>query len=469
MKKLLLLFAGLAASWCATAGIVLPEIIGDHMILQQNSDANIWGWGDPGAAVKVSASWGAKAATRCDAAGRWQVSLPTPAASFEPQRITIRSGETVTLDDVLVGEVWFASGQSNMDMPLGGYWNALVEGANRTIAMADAQRDRVRFVKVVYAQSYTTADRAEGRWNPFTTATAPRMSAAAYYFAETLSQALDVPVGVIDASWGGSRIECWMPCDALAAYGDIDLSERCYEESELHMRPMAMYNAMVHPLTRYTLRGFLWYQGESNIGHHSDYHYRMADMAAAWRRAWGGGERMPFFFVEIAPYAYGHNLAAYLREAQYRAQREIPNSGMVPTNDLVEPYESANIHPARKREVGERLAFWALNRTYARPQVACEGMQLRSVEIAGGRAHLDFDFTEGGFGRLTDIRGFEVCGADRVFRPAQAAPESNTRMMVWSDEVPEPVAVRYGFGDFMPGTVVNGRGMPLIPFRTDDF
>ena len=468
MKKMLLLLFGLAAVWSVAAKVTLPDAIGSNMVLQQNTDVRLWGWADPHAAVKVAASWGAKASAKSDGEGRWEVTLKTPAGSYEPQRITVASGDKRVLDNVLIGEVWFCSGQSNMDMPLGGYWNGLIEGGNEVIACADAQRDRIRFLKVAYSQGYTPQDRVPGAWNEFTTATAARCSATAYFFAEMLSRALNVPVGVIDSSWGGSRIECWTPRAALETYPDIDLDEKAVAELPDYMRPMAMYNAMVYPLTRYTVRGFLWYQGESNIGRHTEYAARMADMVAGWRAQWGLGE-LPFYFVEIAPFGYGNGLSPYLREAQCRAQALIPGSGMVSTNDLVLPCEEGNIHPRDKRSVGRRLAFWALNRTYGRKDVACENMQFRAMEIRDGKVFLSFDNTFGGFGRAFDLRGFEICGPDRVFRPAQVHFEGNERLIVFLPDIPEPVAVRYGFRDFQPGNVVNTRELPLVPFRTDDF
>lgn len=468
MKKMLLLLFGLAAAWSVAAKVILPDAIGSNMVLQQNTDAKLWGWADPHAAVKVEASWGARATVKSGGDGRWEVTLKTPAGSYDPQRITVVSGDKRVLDNVLIGEVWFCSGQSNMDMPLGGYWNGLVEGGNEVIACADAQRGRIRFLKVAYSQGYTPQERVSGVWNEFTAATAARCSATAYFFAEMLSRALDVPVGVIDSSWGGSRIECWTPREALEAYPDIDLSEKAIADQPDYMRPMAMYNGMVYPLTSYTVRGFLWYQGESNIGHHMEYAPRMADMAARWRAQWGLGE-LPFYFVEIAPFGYGNGLAPYLREAQCRVQSLIPNSGMVSTNDLVLPCEEGNIHPRDKRGVGRRLAFWALNRTYGRKDVACENMQFRAMEIRDGKAYLSFDNTFGGFGQAFDLRGFEICGADRVFRPAQVHFEGNERLIVFLPDIPEPVAVRYGFRDFQPGNVVNTRELPLVPFRTDDF
>lgn len=469
MKKMLLLLFGLAAVWSVAAKVTLPDAIGSNMVLQQNTDVKLWGWADPHAAVKVEASWGAKASAKSDGEGRWEVTLKTPAGSYEPQRITVASGDKRVLDNVLIGEVWFCSGQSNMDMPLGGYWNGLIEGGNEVIACADAQRDRIRFLKVAYSQGYTPQDRVPGAWNEFTTATAARCSATAYFFAEMLSRALNVPVGVIDSSWGGSRIECWTPRAALETYPDIDLDEKAVAELPDYMRPMAMYNAMVYPLTRYTVCGFLWYQGESNIGCHTEYAARMADMVAGWRAQWGLGE-LPFYFVEIAPFNYwGSDLSAFLREAQCRAQDVIPNSGMVSTNDLVEPYEWCNIHPANKHDIGYRLACMALNRTYGKKAVHCDSPRFRSAEFADGKAVVSLDNAEYGFNRLVGIEGFELCGSDGVFHPADVSVDGQMRLVISSKEVPEPSAVRYCFRNFRIGNLANSWGLPVIPFRTDDF
>lgn len=468
MKKMFLLLCGLMIVWSGLSNVSLPDAIGDNMVLQQQADARLWGWAAPNAEVRVVASWGARATVKSDSEGRWEVKLKTPAGGYEPQRITIDSDGRTELNNILIGEVWFCSGQSNMDMPLGGYWNGLIENADEIIATAGALRSRIRFLKVAYSQAAMPQERVGGSWNEFTPATAVRCSATAYFFAEMLSRSLDVPVGVIDSSWGGSPVESWSPREVLAAYPDVDLSAESIAAQPDYMRPAAMYNAMVCPFMPYTLRGFLWYQGESNVGAHAVYADRLADMVESWRKGWGLGE-LPFYFVEIAPFGYGNELSAYLREAQCRAQASIPNSGMVCTNDLVIPCEVGNIHPRNKRDVGHRLAFWALNRTYGMEDVACENMLFREMEIRDGKAYLSFDHTFSGFGRVSDIRGFEICGSDRVFRPAQAYVEGNTRLIVFSPDIPDPEAVRYCFHDFCPGNVINTRGLPLVPFRTDDF
>ena len=455
MKRILLLFIALAAVWGAAAKIRLPEIIGNDMVLQQNAEVRLWGWAEPYAAVKVETSWGAGAAVKSDAEGRWVVSVRTPAGSYEPQRITFASGDRVTFDRVLIGEVWFAGGQSNMEMPLGGFWQCPVTDANEIIARAGAKSGKLHYVKIPHAAAYMPQDRTAGSWTPCMTATAAKFTAAGYFFAEMLNDVLGVPVGIIDCSWGGSRVESWMSREVLSGYSDIDLTEEGISRVAQHLRPMVMYNAMLRPVAGYTVRGFLWYQGESNVGRYMDYAARLSDMVSLWRGLWGRDD-LPFYYVEIAPFEYGNGKSPYLREAQCRAQELIPNSGMICTNDLVEPYEFCNVHPKNKRDVGYRLAFMALNKTYG-------------MEIRDGKAHVRFKYMDQGFNRMADIRGFEICGADKVFYPADAVVENQFALVVSSEKVPEPVAVRYCFRDFQPGNLADTRELPVVPFRTDDF
>ena len=464
MKRILLLFIALAAAWGAAAKIRLPEIIGNDMVLQQNAEVRLWGWAEPHAAVKVETSWGAGAAVKSDADGRWAVSVRTPAGSYEPQRITFASGDRVTFDRVLIGEVWFAGGQSNMEMPLGGFWQCPVTDANKIIARAGAKSGKLHYVKIPHAAAYTPQDRTAGSWTPCTTATAAKFTAAGYFFAEMLN----VPVGIIDCSWGGSRVESWMSREVLSGYSDIDLTEEGISRVAQHLRPMVMYNAMLRPVAGYTVRGFLWYQGESNVGRYMDYAARLADMVSLWRGLWGQDD-LPFYYVEIAPFEYGNGKSPYLREAQCRAQELIPNSGMICTNDLVEHYEFCNVHPKNKRDVGYRLAFMALNKTYGMKEIACQSPQYESMEIRDGKARIRFKYMDQGFNRMADIRGFEICGADKIFYPADAVVENQFALVVSSEKVPEPVAVRYCFRDFQPGNLADTRELPIVPFRTDDF
>lgn len=283
-------------------------------------------------------------------------------------------------------------------------------------------------MKIPHAAAYTPQDRTAGSWTPCTTATAAKFTAAGYFFAEMLNDVLGVPVGIIDCSWGGSRVESWMSREVLSGYSDIDLTEEGISRVAQHLRPMVMYNAMLRPVAGYTVRGFLWYQGESNVGRYMDYAARLADMVSLWRGLWAQDD-LPFYYVEIAPFEYGNGKSPYLREAQCRAQELIPNSGMICTNDLVEPYEFCNVHPKNKRDVGYRLAFMALNKTYGMKEIACQSPQYESMEIRDGKARIRFKYMDQGFNRMADIRGFEICGADKVFiRPMRSSKTSS----LWS-------------------------------------
>lgn len=472
MKQIVLFLMALSVAWSASAKVTLPEQIGDNMVLQQNASVRLWGWSEPHATVRVSASWGARSAAKSDADGRWEVRLQTPAGSYDPQRVTISDGERVVLDNVLIGEVWFAGGQSNMEMPLDGFYHCPVIGANEVIARAGTRRDRIRYVKIPHTATYTPQDRVAGRWVCLTPETAPGMSAVGYFYAELLNDVLDVPVGIIDCTWGGSLVEAWCDRATIGAWPDMNLSQEAIEALNEMKRPMVMYNGMVHPLTPYTLRGFIWYQGESNVPTYVTYAERFTRMVSLWRRMWGEGE-LPFYFVEIAPCTYygdaREDRSAFLREQQYLAQSMIPSSGMVSTNDLVAPYESVNIHPADKRGVGQRLAFMALNRTYGMKTVACESPHFDRAEFTDGKAVVTLAGLKGGYNRMKDIEGFELCGSDGVFYPAEVSIDGNMRLIVTSEQVPAPAAVRYCFRNFQIGNLADTRGLPLIPFRTDDY
>ena len=470
MKRILLLFIALAAVWGAAAKIRLPEIIGNDMVLQQNAEVRLWGWAEPYAAVKVETSWGAGAAVKSDAEGRWVVSVRTPAGSYEPQRITFASGDRVTFDRVLIGEVWFAGGQSNMEMPLGGFWQCPVTDANEIIARAGAKSGKLHYVKIPHAAAYMPQDRTAGSWTPCMTATAAKFTAAGYFFAEMLNDVLGVPVGIIDCSWGGSRVESWMSREVLSGYSDIDLTEEGISRVAQHLRPMVMYNAMLRPVAGYTVRGFLWYQGESNRPNPTQYRALMPAFVKMLRERWAQGG-LPFYYVQIAPYRYdGPNAisGALLREAQLHNLKDIPSSGMAVTLDIG---DEGCIHPAKKEEVGTRLAWLALSKTYGMKGIDADTPVCEKMEVADGKAYLTFATGPDGlapYGRT--LTGFEMAGADRVFHPATARIEKGkSRLIVACDAVPEPVAVRYAFRNVPEATLFNTSGIPASSFRTDDW
>ena len=475
MKKLLFTLFLLLGVLTLGAKVKLPALVGDNMLLQQQTDARLWGWAEPGATVRVTPSWdGQTVSCQADAQGRWLVSVKTPAASYTPYDITIDDGEPLTLKGVLVGEVWLASGQSNMQMPLKGFGGCCVKnGVDEVIRSADYPA--IRFFTVPTEQAYEPQEDCKGRWEVPSVHTAAEFSATAWFFATSLEKALRVPVGIIVSAYGGSKVESWLSREILEGYPDVDLSREAIERCDPpYERPLLMYNAMIWPIRNYTFKGIIWYQGESNVGAHQTYARRLATMVDLWRDNFGLGE-IPFYFVEIAPYDYDSPVqdgkGAYLREAQFKAQALIPNSAMVSTNDAVETYERHNIHPRNKDVVGHRLSYLALNLTYGLKQINCFGPQYKSWQAKGNEAWVAFDNLQMGICRNYDLRGFEVAGEDRVFYPADKVwlHWQTNEMVISSEKVARPVAVRYGFGDFLPGTMIGGNELPTIPFRTDDW
>ena len=458
----------------AQAKIELPEIIGDNMVLQQQTNAHLWGKATPKATVTISVSWsGEKFTTRADKEGHWLVSVPTPAASKDEQTIVIEeNGEQTVISRVLIGEVWFASGQSNMEMPLNGFWNCPVEGSNEVIATASENRF-VRIAPIPQNGQTKPVEEVKGKWEVPSPATAPRMSATSYFFATMLQRALDIPVGVIACAWGGSRVEGWLPESIVSKYEDVNVKqeqEKGWNGQWWHYHtPCIMYNGMLHPLRHYTVRGFLWYQGESNVGKHDTYPQRLKTMVDLWRSEFGGtAADMPFYEVEIAPWGGNDDWSGpRFRECQHEAARIIENAGCICINDLVYPYERWQIHPAQKREVGNRLAYMALNRTYGFKSIACDSPEFDHMQVQDGEIEVFFRYADDGLSPWQDIEGFEIAGDDDQYKPAKARlNESNKSIVVSSPEVPQPKNVRYCYRAFQIGNLKNHRGLPAVPFRT---
>lgn len=477
MRKTLFALTLMLGVATVDAKVKLPALVGDHMMLQQQSEARLWGTAAPGKEVRVTPSWDGQTVTcRADRDGRWTLQLKTPAGGYTPYEITFDDGEPLTVSDVLIGEVWFAAGQSNMQMPLKGFGGCPVkDGLDDAIAAADLSKG-VRMFNVPMRQSYTPQEECGGQW--MTTADfrdVMEFSATAFYFAENLSRALRLPVGIVNCSYGGTRVESWLPRNILETYPDVSTDSTAISRIQPdYERPMLPYNGMFYAAKHYTVKGIIWYQGCSNVGRHETYAERLATMVEHWRGEMRLGE-IPFYFVEIAPFDYDsqaqNEKSALLREAQFRAQSLIPNSAMISTNDLVEPYERFNIHPRNKKPVGHRLSYLALNLTYGFKQVACFSPQYKSWTAKGNEAWVSFDHLEMGICRNYDIRGFEVAGEDHVFHPADKVwlHWQTNEVVISSEKVAAPVAVRYCFRDFQPGTLIGGNELPLIPFRTDEW
>ncbi len=421
-------FAFIAAG--ASAKVELPDIISDNAVLQQNADAKLWGWNKPGTSVNVTPSWNHKTyTTKSDSkTGRWELTVSTPEASFTPYSIEFKDQDgAVAIDNVLIGEVWLCSGQSNMEMPLKGFSIAPVEGAGQAIAYS-GKYPGIRMANVARRTSYTEQDRAEGKWNLSNPKNTPEFSAVGYYFARSMSDLLNVPIGIINCSFGGTKLEGWLPKWKLDTYEgrDMDAEEKNTDLSECE-RIGIMYNGMLKPIVGYTIKGFLWNQGESNIGCQHEYPDHQKDLVELWRNEWNLGE-LPFYFVEIPGFYYGDSnkdYAAIFRECQHKAAEIIPNSGIVCTTDLMYPHESEEIHGSKKKEIGERLAFMAGARTYGIEGLPHIYPSYKAVELKGDTAVVTFNNAIGGLNPYKDIQGFEVAGEDRVFYPAEATEDAN--------------------------------------------
>lgn len=480
-KSALLLSLLLTCALSSHARLTLPSLVGDDMVLQQKSEVRLWGWATARSRVTVTASWGATSRATADGHGRWAMTLATPAASAERHTMTIseRQGvvtdDSVTLGGVLIGEVWLASGQSNMEMPLRGFSGCCVDGGALTAMHAATEAPLVRMFTVPKRQTWTPQEHCGGHWARPSFAEALDFSATAWHFASSLSNALGVPVGIVNSSYGGSHVESWISKEVCARYSDIPKdSVSVYNFGHWDFdRPMLMYNAMFRPVCRYTYRGIIWYQGCSNIGGHRVYAERLRDMVELWRKDLG---RVPFYEVQVAPYIYGATAddtgGALLREAQERALGLIENSGMVCINDLSRPGEEHNIHPGAKRGVGLRLALLALVRDYGMKDLACEGPHYdpKTLKFVADTAFVGFRTDRYGICRNTGLVGFEIAGADHRFHAAHAEFRWQTNTVALTSEaVAHPIAVRYCFRDFLIGNVIGGNELPLWPFRTDDW
>ena len=475
----LILTGTICISSISYAAVNLPAILGDHMVLQQKENVTVWGWAEPGEKVTVKGSWQwFEKATKADENGKWKVKIRTLKAGG-PHTLTVKGTNEIVLDDVLIGEVWVGSGQSNMEMPLAkmpagysGIKNALEE-------IADANHPDIRLFQVGDFSSKEPLDDVEAgvsqygippatcKWQTCDPETIPTFSATAYFFARQLHQNLGVAVGIIDASWGATAAEAWTPASGLEVLGlqdELKHTANSPQQADQKNIPTRLYNGMIHPLRNLRIKGVIWYQGESNTQQADKYCGLFSTMIAQWRDAFG--YEFPFYFVQIAPYGgYGVN-AAYLREAQFETMLSVPRTGMAVTMDL----DNTDIHPKNKQEVGRRLALWALANEYGQKDLVCSGPLYKSMKIKGNDIRLSFDYTGSGLtasdgGPLTHFR---IAGADRKFVNATAIIDDDT-VVVSSNDVSSPVAVRFAFTSAALPNLCNEEGLPASSFRTDDW
>ena len=475
MKKVIALFVLVLAgtSW-AGAKVTLPSFFSDNMVLQQNCDAAIWGWTDSGKKVTITTTWSKeKVSVKPDADGKWSARIRTAGAGG-PYSITVSDGEKTTIGNVLLGEVWFCSGQSNMEMPVRGFNAQPVKGSAEFIMGADPDTP-IRMCTIDRKPSLKPLEECTGSWKENTPEAVAATSAAAYFFAVRLQKVLGIPVGILISEWGGSTIQTWIPREVLSSKfpGEFDLAFLDGDQMpQMHMHtPCTLFNGQVAPLVPFTFKGMLWYQGESNRGGAEQYIRLQKEYVAAMRELFQNPDA-PFYFVQIAPYNYSDPdgwTSGYFCEAQEKSLDVIPHSGMVTTLDIG---EYATIHPSRKQEIGYRLAALALVNDYGLKGFNPVAPRLESVRFENGEAILTFNTGDqmGLSPGFVELKGFEVAGADKVFHPAVGIITGwNNQVVVKCPEVAEPAAVRYCFRNWCEGTLFNNYGIPAGPFRTDDW
>ena len=475
MRQIVTAIVCFLASLQIQAQIKLPALFTDNMMLQQQMQAPIWGWGSKNEMLEISTSWDSKTySVKADKYGKWQTKLSTPKAGGT-YNITIKQGmETKTITNVLIGEVWLCAGQSNMEMPLKGFTGQPVKNGNDVVVRST--NNNIRFISVPRATVLEPQDDFEGQWAVASPRTTGNFSATAWYFGSLIQEVSQVPVGLIEVSYGGSNVEAWMSQEMLKDFDNILPIPK--NEAELkgapNRKPTTLFNGMLSPVIGYGIKGGIWYQGESNYERPFQYKHLFKKMVSSWRGLWNQGE-FPFYFVQIAPFDYSrfhpndylekYN-SAYLREAQLQASKEISNSGMAVIMDVG---EKNNIHPVDKEKGGTRLAYLALAKTYGFEGFEYESPEFNAMEIKGSTVTVSFNNVPNGitsFGK--EVNGFEVAGEDQKFYPAQAYVRGKS-VVLTSARVEKPVAVRYLFKDFTEAEIFSVGGLPMSSFRTDNW
>ncbi len=453
------------------AKLRLPAFISNNMVLQQQQETKIWGWSESGNSVKLKASWDNKQyATKANSEGYWELKFNTPEAGG-PYTILLDDGEELLLENVLIGELWFCSGQSNMEMPMKGYPAQGIEGGLQDLM--HSKDDQLRLFTVKRAALASRANDVQGHWQEASPGTVADFSATAYYFGRYLRELLGVPVGLINSSLGGSFIEAWMSAESLEGLSDLPIPRTQEEVRSSTHTATALYNGMVHPFLGMNIKGCIWYQGESNTGRPESYKDLLTQMVSTWRKDWGIGD-FPFYYCQIAPYDYalitpqGEQAvnAALLREAQAQAEDLIPNCGMAV---LMDAGLISDIHPRKKRQAGERLALLALVDSYGLESPEHRSPRYSACEQRDSMLILSFDRAGLGLDRTRgSLKHFWIAGQDKVFYPAQAKINRD-KIQLWSASVPKPVAARYAFDNISEGDLFGVNGQAVSSFRTDNW
>ncbi|MFH6957051.1 sialate O-acetylesterase [Flavobacterium aquidurense] len=500
LKRFLLFLFVLSAISSLSAQVKLPALVADNMVLQQNAKVNLWGWASPNEKISIRLGWdNLPIEISADANGNWKTAVDTPLGSEKSYDITINAVNTIVLKNVLIGEVWLCSGQSNMFFPVGREdktWKTGVKNYEKEVK--NASFPSIRLFTVALHASQTPLEDVTGSWKICTPESIQTFSAVAYFFGRDLYQKLKVPIGLISTSWGGTKAEAWTAQSVLEEdVAFLPILQEDAKNEKLHQEKLetyylnltneriasaenapkgqlkkpkkepnktsyVLYNAMLHPIVNYTIKGAIWYQGESNSGKAYLYRSLFPAMVKSWREEWKQGD-FPFYYVQITPHK-GQN--AEIREAQLMSLKTIPNSGMVVTTDVG---DANNIHPIDKQTVGYRLALIARAKNYGEKNLVYSGPIFNHMKIKKHKAQLFFDYAQSGLKKNGEtLKEFEIAGEDQVFYPADAKIDGKT-IVVSSSKVKEPVAVRFAWKAIPEPNLFNNENLPASPFRTDDW
>lgn len=465
------LFSLFILTYPLQAQTTVPSLFSDNMVLQQKEKVAIWGNDVPSLQINITTSWGSKATVKVDAKGNWKTKIKTKKASFNPEIITIVGSKTITLKNILIGEVWLCSGQSNMDMPMNGLRQSKV--LNADVFLEKAINNSIRLFNNPRAASTDPNFETGGKWTKSNRTSAQQFSAIGFIFAQQLYEKLNVPIGIIETAWGGTRIESWLPKDYLLKYKDVKIPKKLPEIQNKQKKPSFLYNAMIHSFQDFKIKGVLWYQGESNRTKPKPYYNLMSDLIQSWRTQWNA-KKLPFYFVQIAPYNYVKhkrgkgNYANFIREAQLKISQTIKNTGLVSTTDLG---DCNDIHPSKKGEVAKRLANWALAKQYGFRKLNYKSATFKSMKIEDNKIKLDFEFyNKDFFLNNKNVKGFTIAGADKVFFSAKVLVNKHKKSLIlYHPKVKKPVAVRYGFEDCFESNLQTKSNLPIAVFRTDSW
>lgn len=502
LKKLILTWALAVActlvSTNAQADVSVPSIINSNMVLQRDRPVRLWGWAAANETVTVAFA-DHKVQTTADSDGNWKVALP-PTAAGGPHKLTVSGKNTLTFNNILVGEVWICSGQSNMQWSVSRSNNAKEEIAN-------AKYPKIRLFNIPRVVAATGQKDVTAEWTECTPTTAEGFSAVGYFFGRELHKELDVPIGLVGSNWGGTRIEPWTPPvgfdenpalkDIVKRIADTKTKHKQTEANALKRHeawlakaqqqqaagetvakppvwpnspvahrafPTGIYNAMIHPIVPFTTRGAIWYQGESNRGEGMAYYEKMKSLINGWRKIWNQDD-MAFLFVQLAPFHYGGSETALpeIWEAQ-TAALSLPYTGMAVTTDIG---NLKDIHPTNKQDVGHRLALWALAKTYGKTGFVYSGPLYKSMTVEGDKIRLHFNHAGSGLASRDNkpLTWFEIAGSDGEYKQAQAVIDGST-ILVSCSEVKQPQSVRFGWNQDAEPNLMNKEGLPASPFRT---